>query len=270
MWRKKYLKTLNLVTVICVVVGIMINVVKFAGMAAFSFFRNSSSGSNTMTAGDGNLDGFSDIDAELKFGELIVKYGDDYSFSYNNYPDGTEPSFKVKNNKLEIRQKGKMDFNLFGNNNFDGKVTVTIPKGTVVDMELNLNMGSLNLSDMTFGDVNVDADMGGINFRNCVMQDITLQADMGSIELKECEFKDGDLDANMGSITLKDCTFQTADCDADMGAIEVSGYYEALTADCDMGSIKADNDNTDAKYDLDCDMGDIKLHGKNVGKEYKN
>ena len=268
MWRQKYLRRLNLITVICVVIGIMINVVKFAGLAVFSFIKNSDN--VTVTGGSDSLEYFSDIDAQLDFGELIVKYGDDYSYSYDDYPQGAEPSFKVKNNKLEIKQKGKINFSFFDNNNFDGKVIVTIPKNAVVDMELNLNMGSLNLSDMTFGDVNVDADMGGINFRNCVMGDITLQADMGSIELKECEFKDGDIDANMGSITLTDCTFLTADCDADMGAIEVSGYYEALTADCDMGSIKADNDNENAKYDLDCDMGDIKLHGKNVGKEFKN
>ena len=268
MWRKRYLKVLNSITIICVVIGCMINMMKFAGMAVFSFFKNSDSA--VMTEGGGDLEGFSDIDAELKYGELIVKYGDSYSFSYDNYPQGSEPTFKIKNNKLEIRQKGKVGFNLLGNNNFDGKVIVTLPQDTVADMELNLNMGSLNLSDMYFGNINVDADMGSITIKNCEMEKVNLQADMGSIDLIDCEFTDGDFDANMGGITLKDCSFQTADCDADMGSIEVSGVYDALTADCDMGSIKAENSNENAKYDLDCDMGDIKVNGKKLGKEYKN
>ncbi len=266
MWRKNYLRLLNTITVFCIIAGCIINGLRLFGGLAFSFIR--SSRSETVEA-DGDLDPFDEIDADLSFGTITVIYGDGYNFSYSGFTPETQPEFNVKGDKLEIKQKNNINFNIFKDKVVDGKVTVTIPKDSEIDMDISLSMGSFELNDIRTGNLTLDADMGAITIKNCEMNDLNIQADMGGITFKDCSFADGEFNANMGGITLKGCSFRSASCDADMGSIEVSGEYQELTANCDMGSIKADN-NIEAKYDLECDMGNIKLNGQNKGDEYKN
>ncbi|MBR6256664.1 MAG: DUF4097 family beta strand repeat protein [Lachnospiraceae bacterium] len=268
MWRKNYLRVLNTITVFCIIAGCIINGLRFFGGLAFNFIRSSS---NAEVIGEsGDLNSFSEIDADLSFGSLTIEYGDGYSYNYSGFTTETQPEFNVKGNKLEIRQKKNIDFNFFRDKAVDGKITLTVPESSEIDMDINLSMGSFNLNDINMGDLTLDADMGAITVKNCDMKDLNIQADMGGITFKDCSFKDGDFNANMGGITLKDCSFDTANCDADMGSIEVSGAFDTLTGDCDMGSIKAENSNENAKYDLDCDMGSIKINGQNKGDKYKN
>ena len=269
MWRHKYLRVLNTITVVCIVVGLMVNVMKFTAFGIFSFMK-SSSGPVEEAEGDGQIGRFNSVEAKLSFGTVKVEYGDDYGYYYKNFTTETEPEFKIKNDKLVISQKNNINFNLFKDKAVDGTVTVTIPRDAVIDMDISLNMGSFNLTDINLGNLSVDADMGSITLNNCEMKNIGIQADMGGITFTDCRFNNGDFDANMGGITLTACNFSSASCDADMGSIEVSGTYDSLTADCDMGSIRADNTNKDAKYDMDCDMGNIKINGDNKGNEYKN
>ncbi len=268
MWRQRYLRLLNTVTVICIVVGLMINVLKFTAAGIFSFMH--SSGSTKIEEGGGEIGDFDSIEAKLSFGTIKVVYGDEYAYSYKGFTAETEPEFKIKNDKLVISQKNNINFNLFKDKAVDGTITVTIPKDEIIDMDIALNMGSFNLTDIILGNLSVDADMGSITLKNCEMKNISIQADMGGITFTDCRFDDGDFDANMGGITLTGCSFRAAECDADMGSIEVSGTYDSLTADCDMGSIRADNTNKDAKYDMDCDMGNIKINGDNKGNKYNN
>ena len=270
MWRKKYLKVLNSITIICVVIGCMINMMKFAGMAVFSFMRNTDSSSDDGVVIGGTTGAFDKIDAKLSFGTVKVEYGNEYSYSISGFNNDTTPECKIKNGKLEIKQKSGINFNIFKDKAVDGTVTVTIIKNAEPDMDISLDMGSFELNGITLGNLNVDADMGSVTLKNCNMKNVEVQADMGGITFNNCTFDTGDFDANMGGITLENCTFDNASCDADMGSIDVTGTYDYLTADCDMGSIKASNTNQNAKYDLDCDMGDVKLNGNNVGDKYKN
>ena len=268
MWRQKYLRVLNTITIICIVVGLMVNVLKFTAAGIFSFMHT---GEPAKTAeGDGQIGDFNSVEAKLSFGTVKVVYGDDYGYSYKGFTTDTEPDFKIKNDKLVISQKNNINFNLFKDKAVDGTITVTIPQNSIIDMDIALNMGSFNLTDINLGNLSVDADMGAINIKNCEMKNVSIQADMGGITFTNCKFNDGNFDANMGGITLTDCFFRDAECDADMGSVEVSGAFDSLTADCDMGSIKAENINDNAKYDLDCDMGNIRLNGDNKGNKYKN
>ena len=267
MWRQRYLRLLNTVTVVCIIAGLMINVLKFTAVGIFSFMRGSET--SQTEEGSGEIGDFDSIEAKLSFGTVNIVYGDDYSYSFKGFTNDTIPEFKIKDDKLVISQKNNINFNLFRDKAVDGTVTVTIPDSAEIDMDITLNMGSFHLTDIRLGNLNVDADMGAITLKRCQMDDVSIQADMGGITFTGCEFNKGSFDANMGGITLTDCYFKSAECDADMGSIEVSGAYDSLTADCDMGSIKADNSNADAEYDLDCDMGSIKFNGKNVGDKFK-
>lgn len=269
MWRQKYLRVLNAITILCIVVGLMVNVLKFTAAGIFSFMH-SSSGASKIAEGDGQIGDFNSVEAKLSFGTVKVEYGDTYGYTYKGFTTETEPDFKIKNDKLVISQKNNINFNLFKDKAVDGTITVTIPRDATIDMDLTLDMGSFKLTDINLGNLTVDADMGAIDLKNCEMENVNIQADMGGITFTECEFNKGNFDANMGGITLSGCAFASAECDANMGSVEVSGSFDSLTADCDMGSIKAENINANAEYDLDCDMGNIRLNGDNKGNKYKN
>ena len=94
MWRHKYLRVLNTITVLCIVVGLMVNVMKFTAFGIFSFMK-SSSGPVKEAEGDGQIGRFNSVEAKLSFGTVKVEYGDDYGYYYKNFT--TEKSKQSSN-----------------------------------------------------------------------------------------------------------------------------------------------------------------------------
>jgi len=275
-WKRTYIGLLNTVTVICIILGCIIHIGGFIGADILkSLFDTGRTGSNIEggTAGfEETLKAFDKIEGELAIGSLTIKYGDDYTVSYENYPEKEVPTWKVSGGTLKISQKTKKAWKLGGmKNGYNGaEVVITIPKDATPDVSLEMNMGTLKAEKgMTFGDVNLDADMGSIELTGCRAKDLELNADMGAITIENTSFDEADINASMGGITLKDVTFDEADLKADMGSIEVSGTFEDLEAKCSMGSIEVTNHNKDAKLDLKADMGDVSYNGEPVGKSYK-
>lgn len=274
---KAYLSILNIVTIVCIVVGSIVHIGGFIGKAAVGttrFFGGIIS-KNAATDKDGGatLDSFVKADINLSVGDLEIVYGDTFSIDAKGYTEETFPTWKVSGNKLTVTQKNEYVWRPLGVGAFpsdDSRLTITIPNGTMIDLEADLNMGSIRLSDMSFKNIDLDADMGSVKLSGIACENINITAEMGSIDLKSVTFGFGDFDASMGSITLSDITCKSAECDASMGKIEASGAIGSLEADCSMGSVVVNTDNENAKLDLESDMGSVKVNGKDCGKSYKN
>ena len=273
-WKKTYIGLLNAATVICIILGLFIHVGGWIGSDLIKGFmgigRTISSEERTATSREQSLGSFDKIEGTVAIGNVVFEYGDDYGVSYENYPEGEVPNMKLSGSTLKIEQKASNRWGVKDiKSRFSGaKVTVTVPKGTAVEVDLTLNMGAVEAEDITLGKVKLDADMGAITMKNVTARKLDLNADMGAITLEKTTFEDGNMKAAMGGISLEDVTFDDCELKADMGGITVQGSFSDLEADCDMGGIDVQYDNDDCELDLNADMGGVTVNGESVGRKY--
>jgi hypothetical protein len=105
--------------------------------------------------------------------------------SHSDGPDAREASVRFKS-KLTGWQRF---FASIGSNNDDGpELTVTLPRGTPIDLTLQLTMGKseIDLGGLTLSDVDLNASMGEhkIDFREPVvetMRELRLNTSMGNV-----------------------------------------------------------------------------------------
>lgn len=271
MWKNIYLIILTLVTIGCIIYGI----VKHTSRARH-WFSSDKDYKKTDEMTVLNIESYDDIMLNVAVGDLRIVYGDAYQVEYN-YPEKLKPEVKVSAGVLTIDQKqgnGGVNFG-FGNfgslGDMDYDLVITIPKDTKIgDVNLSMDMGNIQMDDICMEDLTIDADMGNIEANQISFAKMDIDADMGNIEMNEVVFDRGECDADMGSIDLKKAAFDRLDCNADMGSIEIDGDFQKLTANCSMGSVtvttKEDLDNL--TLDLSADMGVVTVNGKDRGREY--
>ena len=272
MWKNIYLIILTLVTIGCIIYGI----VKHTSGARHWFSSDQDyQKSDEMTVL--NFESFDDIMLNVAIGDLSIVYGDAYQVEYN-YPEKLKPEVNLRDRVLTIDQKqGKGGVNFFGFGNWDTlgdmdyDLVITIPKDTKIgDVNLSMDMGNIQIDDINMEDLTIDADMGNIEANQISFAKMDMDADMGNIEMNKVVFDRGECDADMGSIELKNATFDRLECDADMGSIEIDGDFQKLTANCSMGSVTVTTkeDPDDLTLDLSADMGVVTVNGKDKGREY--
>ena len=271
MWKNIYLIILTLVTIGCIIYGI----VKHTS-GARHWFSSDEDYKKTDEMTVLNFKTFDDIMLNVAIGDLRIVYGDAYQVEYN-YPEKLKPEVKVREGVLTIDQKqgnGGVNFG-FGNlgtlGDMDYDLVITIPKDTKIgDVNLSMDMGNIQMDDICMEDLTIDADMGNIEANQISFAKMDIDADMGNIEMNEVAFDRGECDADMGSIELRNAVFDRLECDADMGSIEIEGDFQKLTANCSMGSVTVTTkeDLDDLSLDLSADMGVVTVNGKDRGREY--
>ncbi len=262
--RNILMAILAVVTIACIIFGAWWNLGRHDG-----FFKiGVSLGEKVSDTID--VSEFSGIDIDVRVGDVVIEEGTKASVEYS-YPEKLVPTVEVKNGKLYIKNEKKIKVNFA--NNINGKLTITVPKGTKLDHaddnNLTVNLGNMRISDLTFGNLSVEANMGNIRLEGVKAEAASLDADMGNIDVKDCTFSKVTADANMGNIEVKDTFFLDGKMEADMGNIEASGNYKRLSADCNMGNIKVECPE-DTKLELEVDMGDIKVNGNKQKSRYTN
>lgn len=271
-WKNIYLIILTLVTIGCIIYGIVRHTFK-----ARHWFSSDEDYQKTDEMTVLNIETFDDIMLNVAIGDLRIVYGDAYQVEYN-YPEKLKPEVKVHDGVLTIDQKqGNDGVNIIGlgslsmPTDMDYDLVITIPEDKKIgDVNLSMDMGNIQIDDICMEDLTIDADMGNIEANQISFAKLDIDADMGNIEMNEVAFDRGECDADMGSIELKNAAFDRLECDADMGSIEIDGDFQKLTANCSMGSITVTTkeDPDDLTLDLSADMGVVTVNGKDRGREY--
>ncbi|MCR4650339.1 MAG: DUF4097 domain-containing protein [Lachnospiraceae bacterium] len=272
-WQKRYISIINAITVLCIIIGLMVNVFGWIGNDIInSLGKLNIPGIVSMD----NLsdekaepvrttcEAFKEIDGKLAIGNVIIKEGPDYGYSYENFYADEVPEIKVIDGELKINQKSKNK----NRSNNGASVEITIPDGKAVEVDLALDLGSLEAEGVTFDSAEMEMNLGAIELKGVTAKVLDLDANMGAVDLKETEFGKGDIEASMGGISLIDVRFDSCKIDASMGGIDVSGDFRDLTAHCSMGGMEIDCKNENASMQLTAGMGEIVVDGKSVGRKY--
>lgn len=260
-WKNIYLIVLTIVTIVCIVIGILNWTSGFSG-----WFRSEEDyeDAGSMTIVDSEA--FDSMDLDIDVGDLEIVAGDSYQIQYN-YPKKSEPKVEVENGKLIITQKQKIKRHYYQ----EHKIIITVPKDLEMkSLDLNMDMGGVELANVYAKDLIIEADMGSVDIADSQFKVIDINADMGAITLDNVVFSQGSCDADMGSIELTRASFEKIVCTADMGSIDIDGSFEDIEADCSMGSITitTTGDLDKISFDLSADMGDVTVNGKDQGNKY--
>ena len=247
--KKAYLTVLTIVTVVCILAGLFIHVLR----GAIPFMKNMIKGGKTVSQ-TVETGAFDSIHLDADMGDVKIITGSDYSVSYE-VPDFLIPEVETDDGVLSIKAKG--DAHLIKHGHFNPsmlicKMTVTVPEGTrIAELEADVDMGNLECSGMDIAIVDLSADMGNISFSNSNVKALTAEADMGNIE-------------------ISGVTGNTADLGADMGNISLGGTFDVVTGECSMGSIEynPDDKNRECSVTLKADMGSVVVSGESQGNKY--
>lgn len=211
------------------------------------------------------VEDFTSLDVDAGYSSVYLIPSDKYAVEYQLTGEGMVP-YSVRNGKLVINDQGisalRFTFDWFDNNKSarNDYIKIYYPEGASIDnIDVNLDMGSLEMEGMTVSDLSVDLDMGGLN-------------------IKDCTIAKGDCDLDMGSLDIDNCVIGSFTVDLDMGGLDTKGLcvMDTFTADLDMGSANLNiNEATPDKepisygYKLETEMGTVDIDGDKKGKEYK-
>ncbi|MDQ0359965.1 DUF4097 family beta strand repeat-containing protein [Breznakia pachnodae] len=172
-----------------------------------------------------------ELDADL--GDITFEKGDEFSVEFKNFDDG-EVSFKDDNGDITIDTGVKsISISLAGFDNADRRIIVTVPE-SCKEIEIDANLGSVKLSNLTLDKLDV-------------------KVDLGSIDATGINIRKGDFNLNLGDLDFEGNVSEELKADADLGSID----------------ILLNKTRSDYSYDLKTDLGNVSIEGSSH-HEYKD
>ncbi|NMB07751.1 MAG: DUF4097 domain-containing protein [Tissierellia bacterium] len=164
---------------------------------------------------------------------------------------------KVKDT-LEIKAENK-NYTKIGFSNLKETeiyLDVYVPTNYSKDIDIEANLGDINISDFNLNELDIDADLGNIKAKNINAMELDIDADLGNVNLENINVKNIEIECDSGNIVAKSIK-GNAKVKANLGNIELgySDFDYNLNAVSNLGSItitlpKNASFNLDAKSDL--------------------
>lgn len=217
------------------------------------------------------LEEFDSLYLDMNYGSVEIVAGDGYGIEYELYSDSIV--CEVSGKKLTFKERRDrnfvmgLDFGWFGARK-KGRVKVYVPEQKLDSVEINTDLGNININGMMCQSLNVDCDMGAVECKNVTADRVYIDADMGAVEFSGAVSQKIEADVDMGDVEITGYLDCDIDIDADMGSVDVVTYYSSRSYRCeldvDMGhkNIRDDggmDSETTHSMDIDCDMGSISV-----------
>ena len=167
-----------------------------------------------------------ELRADIDYGSLTVKTGDEYDVRYEGDAD-MKPEVRLKNGLLTItKKKDNVNF-LEGIMHPKAELTVVLPKGTVIDTaDVCLDLGDLLITGVSIEEGKAENNLGRIDMNSCRIGNMRLEADMGDVEIEDCRFKDLNIEENLGKVRVvsaQDLSDAGLELETDLGKVLVNG-----------------------------------------------
>ena len=165
------------------------------------------------------------LDADL--GDIIVEEGDEFSVEFKNFEDG-EIQYKDNNGEIEIEASvNSINVSLSGINNNGRKIIVRVPK--------------------TCKEIEIDANLGSVNIYNLTLKKLDVNVDLGSVEAIDIDIEEADFDLNLGDLKFQGNILEKFESNAALGSLDI--YLSGTKSDYG--------------YDLKTDLGNISIDASN-------
>ncbi len=242
-----YLSVIYFITLICIIIGILGNVLN---ISPFSHVTTASRGRHIEASY--TYDNVSDISVDLELGNVEIKKGSKLEVSFSGY-EKLKPDVSVSGASLKISQNTKAHFTVNGSDS-DCSLTITVPDNISLNsISADLNMGNMSVDDIHASSVDLSIDMGSLNVTNSTVRALTADNNMGDIKVTNCNCDVLNLSVDVGSLKISgiDIDKYSADLSVDLGDIKIndSSYSHSYTNNADSGK----------SINAAVNMGDIKV-----------
>ena len=229
MKKNAYLTILTIVTVLCIIIGVGIRVIKASNWLKNTF-------SNTSITTDKSevikLDNFDSISLSAEIANIDISNGDSFTLEYEIGSNATL-EYEVSDGTLTIKQKVKTK--MF-NNNEKYNIIITVPENTKLEnVEIEANVG--------------DIDLESLDTNFCY-----ISADVGDIDLSDITFNTMEIDANVGDVNIKskeDLSKSTIEVTNDIGDVSVNREKQ--------GKEFSQKGSDNKKLTITSDVGEVKI-----------
>lgn len=239
MGKKIYLTIIWVITLICILFGIWLNI--FGGGSLFSLAGGGNWQDVTLT----DTDTISSIDINADVMGVEIKTGDAWKIQYNYSSIYNEPTFEVNaDGVLTITQTQEDNITTpLGNKHC--KVEITVPDSvSLTSTNASIALGDLEVEEVPLGDLAITMDCGNVELDDLSLGNVSGELSLGNFELTHCSVESVNLVCDMGNAEL-----ELAD--------DVSNYAMNLT--CDLGHVEVENDTVSANYTQDGTAGTISI-----------
>lgn len=195
------------------------------------------------STGDGSLDAFGSIDADISLGNIEVLAGDDFTLSVwlSEAMSGYKPELEIKDGVLKLRdgdlpRQAQVDSwddlkKLFNVNHWSMEVVITVPEGAALD------------------NINVETGVGNVLLWGVNAETVTAETGVGNVECFEAW--------NAGKLELT-----TGVGDVTLGMSEVrSGLAVSLESGTGNVEVNLGCSESDCAYELESGVGSVTING---------
>lgn len=161
--------------------------------------------------------------------------------------------YELKDGTLTIRQnwtdKVKSLFS-FGDTNIVTPVIIHVPSDALKDVKINVNVGDVNISNLSLNALVLDINTGDLDVESCNITSVKADVDAGDVDINVLTCNTIEANVNVGDLDIiaTDTTHITSKVNTGSiyycGKIASSGNFE-----CNVGDVNLDLTGTDYKVD---------------------
>ncbi len=223
-----YIIILSIITVFCIIIGATYHMGTAVGRwlsVPIFHIGGASTGTGEAVSAKADYDeAIEKIEIDGDVMNLTVTKGDKVSVSYDGI-DKLEPTVAVDDGVMTIKQP-KTRLNAIDLSNIKSNLSVTLPEEGITALNINVDVGNIDITGIIVGRLDVNADTGDIEGNDITAQNASFDADVGNIQIKSLDFKDLSADADVGNIQIttdKDLSDYDIELSADLGHISFDG-----------------------------------------------
>lgn len=247
MKKNFYLAILGIVTVFCMIVGLIIH-----STGRFSFQKEGEFGQQMEDeVVVEHMEAFDSIDVDVKLIELTVETGENYGFSYKS-AQKIVPEYSVENRTLKIRQPQPPKTLLKNSKNC--KATITVPADVKLKKtQIIANVCEIRVNDLFSEELKLKSNVGEVNVRNVQAKNAELTADVGEVQAEACNFETANVQTNVGDVKLEEM------------------FFENMTINGNTGDVKLDTNIALDSYQMNLatDVGEVEFNDQDYKKNYQ-
>ena len=193
------------------------------------------------------------IDVEFSAGSLEIGYYDADVIKIE-YPENKNLSASIeeKDGKLSFETTNKRKWFSFEWLKKRPTTKIWLPKGDIVDLELEMNAGAVNIADGEFGKFDVSMNAGAFSMGEIKCREMSIDMNAGTMNLKNVTANvKAEVDLSAGAMNIQSLISPIFHCDVSAGSVSVGLLKSGSTKiDLSAGSVDLLMEGSKKQYEI--------------------
>ncbi|MFR8981212.1 DUF4097 family beta strand repeat-containing protein [Catenibacterium sp.] len=149
-----------------------------------------------------------------------------------------------------------------------GKITLYIPKNTVLPLDINNGSGDMEIEAVNLSDFTMENDSGYVSMSDLVIENAKIGLDSGDIKITGSSCSDCDIQTKSAYVTVKKTVTKKAAILTDAGEVNISGIsdYTSLSIETGSGDITISHETQpdNLSYNVSSGSDDVTMQLQNA------